>query len=139
MDLPSPVATPIVLKDRFTAILSDEELRECVIAKVFACSVEDPKLINPLFKYLGERFPMKSLAHLKRVKKVGNKSLIIIDLVESVEESSLTAFKDAWPNVNIVEVDVPRFEALTEVQRAQWSTVWPIASRIVELYDVHVV
>jgi tRNA-specific adenosine deaminase 3 len=129
----SSLSSHIPLEKRFHAILSDEELRESVLAKAFACMVEDAKIINSLFQYLGEKFAMKSLIHLKRVKKVEKGSLVLIDLVESVTEAALARLKADWPQVVVVEIDIPIFEAITEIQRLQWSAVWPIASRFVEL------
>jgi len=120
---------------RFEAVLSDEERRRCELASAWALELADPKLINPVFKLLGDRFPMNALGHLKRVKKsADNKSLIIVDVKDNVSEESLLELKVKWPSARVVEVEVPRHEALTEPQRVEWATYWPIASRVVELY-----
>lgn len=126
------------------AILDEKYYDQMATLKIYSAKLESLKKISNLIKKLNEILPIPSLQHLKRVKREGNDTYVILDTVpeteveppakrlkleesECIQELKSKGFHpEAYDISEIVISEVPRYGPKTRLQYNKSMEFWPV-------------
>jgi tRNA-specific adenosine deaminase 3 len=119
-------------------VLHHDETREIEFVASYIANVSDPKKISAIIAYLAANFPLDSISHLKRIRKLQNPDTkvwttdILIGLVSDV--TSAPAQKQSYLTSNfgliLKSYQIPKHEPLMRRQYDAWSLVWPMVLKV---------
>ena len=114
-------------------VLHESETRPAEFVAVYISEVANPKLISSIIAYLSSKYPMESLSHLKRIRKVPTsdpkvwRTEVVIGLVSALQsDTDAFEFLKNRYELTLKIYDVPRYEPLMKAQYETWTKIWPI-------------
>jgi tRNA-specific adenosine deaminase 3 len=118
-------------------ILHVNETREAEFVPVYISTVINMKTTSALISYLGSKFPLTTLSHLKRVRKVINadgtigSTEVIIGPISDVQyaPSEFREYLSKHFELVLKEYEVPMHEPLMRSQYDAWSVFWPMVCK----------
>jgi len=125
---------PSYYVNQLQPVLHAAETRPIEFVSVYISDVSNLKLISKIIAYLGTYYPLDSLSHLKRIRKVQTedpnvwRTQILVGLVSVLQthsESQKAILKDIYGLI-LQEYQVPRYEPLMKAQYESWTKTWPI-------------
>lgn len=114
-------------------VLHESETRRAEFVAVYISEVPNPKLISSIIAYLSSKYPLNSLSHLKRIRKVPTidpkvwRTEVLIGLVSALQsDPDLFDFMKNKYDLTLQTYDVPLYEPLMKAQYETWTKIWPI-------------
>jgi hypothetical protein len=132
------------LRKQLTAVLSDEELRDCDLVEMVAAQIPVPKHATEVLSYLNEHFPLSpDFTHLKRINRDRNGTLTVLMWPRQNSSENYTSDNNKNEklqylvekyNLRLTNVNVPRWRPMTPLQMKKALTFWRLNSQVTSTY-----
>eukprot|EP01125_Pyxidicula_operculata_P015934 TRINITY_DN5437_c0_g1_i1.p1 TRINITY_DN5437_c0_g1~~TRINITY_DN5437_c0_g1_i1.p1 ORF type:complete len:295 (+),score=38.07 TRINITY_DN5437_c0_g1_i1:902-1786(+) len=122
-------------RNKLHPILSDEEMRGCILTPAWSLQTKNPKLIATTIKSVSSKYPSSNISHLKRVNKVKctEDGTDWHQVLIGFEEEFTSDIKESdYPEFSLTKVMVPKYPPLNKVQLNEWMNHWPTTLKIQE-------